>query len=208
MVYFSREETGAYALYKTDEVSYESFSAAEEYFSYPGGLYFKHGGKLFTFNDDLDGIMPQGDTAPEEADTYMGRLHPSFYTFDGIIPRYVIKTVRTYCGVPHLTKSTVRNSLVIKYGGVSDGTLTCEVGTDKSGYNECAKIYGTGLSFAELDFSNLSLSPPLDITVPIGEREKGWVEKDITLYSNGEACPIAVYSIAYRYKIKGRIKKG
>jgi hypothetical protein len=44
-------------------------------------------------------------------------------------------------------------------------------------------------------------------TIPINEKEKNWIEKQINIYSDGYNAPIGICSITYRYTIKGRIKQ-
>ena len=38
------------------------------------------------------------------------------------------------------------------------------------------------------------------------EKEKRWIEKQVILSTEKYASPISVYSISYRYTIKGKIK--
>lgn len=200
--YFSREADGAYALYKTDEKTRTGLIPADGYYAVAGTLWFSASGGLYSFNADMRGIAPRGATESEQEE----RIHPHFYSFDGVAPRYSLRTVRSYCSIPHLTKSTVKNSAVVKYRAASQGEIVCEVGTDRSGYREAAEIYGNGIDFSEMDFDRISLSPPCDVTMPISEAERGWVEKDIGIYSRSYGCPIAIYGTAYRFKIKGRVR--
>ena len=58
----------------------------------------------------------------------------------------------------------------------------------------------------DIDFSALCLSAQRYSTLPVQEREQGWVEKRISLYSDEFRSPIGIYSIIYRYKIKGKLK--
>lgn len=200
--YFSREEDGAYALYKTDEKTRTGLIPADGYYAVSDMLWFSAGGGIYSFNGDMRGITPRGVSESEQDE----RIHPHFYSFDGVAPRYTLRTVRSYCSIPHLTKSTVKNSAVVKYRAASPGEIVCEVGTDRSGYREAAQIYGGGIDFSEVDFDRIQLTPPCDVTVPIREAERGWVEKDIGIYSRSYGCPIAIYGTAYRFKIKGRVR--
>ena len=200
--YYGRVDGRAYAIYRTAEKTREGLIPADGYYAVDGMLWFSANGGLYAFNSDMRGISPRGVT---DCDTG-GRIHPYFYSFDGVAPRYALRTVRSYCSIPHLTKSTVKSSAVVKYRAASAGRILYEVGTDRSGYREMAEIYGSGIDFSEIDFDTLTLSPPTDVTMPIKEAERGWVEKDIGVYSQAFCCPIAIYSLAYRFKIKGRVK--
>jgi hypothetical protein len=84
--------------------------------------------------------------------------------------------------------------------------VICEVGTDSSSYKELCCFPGTPISFSDMNFEKASLSPAESFTVPISEKEKGWVEKQITLYSKDFNAPIGIYNIAYRFRVTGRVK--
>ena len=62
------------------------------------------------------------------------------------------------------------------------------------------------LNFEELDFSSLTFTNTEYTTLPIKEREKGWIEKSMSFYSNEYSSPFGIYSITYRFEIKGKIK--
>jgi hypothetical protein len=89
---------------------------------------------------------------------------------------------------------------------MQSGSLTSEVGTAESGYSEIATLPTALLDFSELDFSRLTFTTEGYSTVELPERREGWCEKQISVYSNEWQSPIGVYSIAYRYRIKGAIK--
>ena len=100
----------------------------------------------------------------------------------------------------------MKSSLTVKLGAATSATPSLSVTTDRGEYSEFVDIGGSCLDFLELDFSTLALCPEMDHTVAVAEKEKGWVEKDITIYSDMPSAPLSVMGIAFRYKIKGRIK--
>ena len=211
--YFTYENKTQYAVYPTEEYTYSDFAEAERFATVKDRLYFKAERSVFVFNNDRRSIplsaeylKKMGLTEAEYRELYGRRLYPSLYNFDGIAPRYVIRTVRTDCGVPHLTKNSVKGSLTIKLGRLTDALPSCKVTTDKGSFSEFVKIGGGCICFTDLDFSRLSLTPEADQTVSVAEKEKDWVEKDIVIYSEGTSSPISVHGITFRYKIKGRIK--
>ncbi|MBR3681013.1 MAG: leucine-rich repeat domain-containing protein [Clostridia bacterium] len=211
--YFTYGGETRYAVYPTEEYGYTDFMAAEKYLAVDGRLYFTANGTVFVFNNDMrsvplseDYLIRMGITEAEYREIYGRRLHPSLYSFDGIAPRYVIKTVKTDCGVPHLTKSTVKSSLTVKLGRATVALPTCKATTDKGKYSEFVSIGGRALCFLDIDFARLSLNPEMDQTVAVAEKEKDWIEKDIAIYSEAPSSPISLHGISFRYKIKGRIK--
>ena len=115
-------------------------------------------------------------------------------------------TVNDNGGIPHLTKSTVKHSLAVKLRSIGTGDIICEVGTEKRGYKEIARLPDATLNFSEFDFSSLSFENNDFITLPLREREKGWIEKSVGFYSDKYASPFGISSLSYRFFIKGRIK--
>ena len=63
------------------------------------------------------------------------------------------------------------------------------------------------MNFGELDFSGFTTASGNSYNLPFAEKEKRWVEKQIAIYSDRFRSPIGIYSIAYRYTVKGRIKR-
>ncbi len=213
-VFYVNEDGCKYTVYPTEEMTGGDFSPATVYLGCEELLFFgTSSGALMVFNNDKRGIAPDWlsaapDFDPEEYEATMGRsIHPLFYSFDSHAPRYAIKTASDDCDIPHLTKSTVKHSLVLKCKSRSCGQIRCEVGTERSGYSEITHFPGAELNFAELNFEELTLTTSDYQSLPIAEKEKGWVEKQITLYSDKFASPMGIFSLAYRYTVKGKIRK-
>ena len=140
--------------------------------------------------------------------SYMGkRIHSDFYDFDDIAPRYVIKTGRDNCDVPYLSKNTTRGSLTLKYKSFAGSRLKCECETDRQMINDQGGFAGCAISFTDMHFDNFSFDTQDAMTVSARANEKNWIEKQFTVYSDEHRSPIGIYSINYRFKINGRIKK-
>jgi hypothetical protein len=148
------------------------------------------------------------DFDPEAYKKFMGRrIHTDFYSFAGHAPRYALSTVKDDCSISYMTKNTVKNSLTVKCKSFGKGSFICEAGTNGKGYTEVATIPDGTLDFSELDFERLAFFSESEFTIPISEKEKSWIEKQISVYTNEFASPFGIYSISYRFKIKGKIKK-
>ncbi len=171
-------------------------------------------GDLCIFNNDKRGVAPpyiseKSDFDQDEYKRSFGhRIHPYYYSFTNYAPRYALTTPKDDCSIPHLTKSTVKNSLTVKVKNFGSGKFICESGTEKSGYKELAYLPGAGLNFEETDFSGFSFSNSEYTTLPLKEREKGWVEKELNFYTDEFRSPFGISNIAYRFTVKGKIKKG
>ena len=169
-------------------------------------------GDVCVFNNDKRGVPPpwlkeqEGFDENEYREHFGKRIHPYYYSFAFHAPRYALSTVSDNGGFPNLTKSTVKHTLAIKLLTIGHGNLYCEVGTDRTGYKEISKIPDGALNFDELDFSALTFTNTEYTTLPIKEREKGWIEKSMSFYSNEYSSPFGIYSITYRFEIKGKIK--
>lgn len=213
-LYSTIENNIKYALYLTEELQGGDFSPATEILA--DGEMFIFGtasGSVCIFNNDKRGVPPErisssADFNPEEyAEKMSGKIHPDFYDFDYHAPRYALKFTLDSCGIPHLTKSTVKNSAVIKCKTFSASRITLEVGTDRAGYSEITACTGGELDFYDIDFSSLDVFTSPHQTLPFGEKEKRWVEKQIALYSADFRRPIGIYSASFRFVTAGRIKK-
>ena len=110
------------------------------------------------------------------------------------------------CDMPALTKNSVKHSLTLKCRINGSGKIKCEVKTNRSGYEECA-IYPNAIpDFSNWCFNSLTLDSEENVSLPINEKEKNWVEKELAVYCDDFRSPIGIYSLTYRYKPKGRIR--
>lgn len=211
--YFVIEDGKKYSVYPTEETRGGDFHHAIAYLGAGEDLFFgTEGGAVMVFNLDKRGVPPERISSdpefdPEEYSRNMGRrIHPDFYSFEGHAVRYSVATPFDDCGIGHLTKSTVKGSLTVKCRACPGTVLHVEVGTDRSGYSESTRFPTGGLDFSELDFSSLSSDTREWRSLPVREREKGWVEKQITLFTEGFRTPLGLYSLLFRYTVKGRLK--
>ncbi len=214
-IFYTQEDGKKYEVYQSQECEGGIFSPAVSIMCVDDEILFfgTDSGDLCVFNNDKRGIAPpriasDPDYNEEEYRRLYGRrIHPEYYSFHDHAVRYALKTVKDDCSVPHLAKNTVKHSLVIKCKVGGSGSLICEVGTDRSGYSEIARIPASEIGFYDLDFSSMILSASDEgASLPINEKEKGWVEKQIAVYSDAFCAPFGIYSITYRFIVKGRIK--
>lgn len=213
-VYYVKINGKKYEVYTEGEIRGGVFYPATTVASTEGDLLFfgTDIGDVCVFNNDKRGVPPtfvaggRDFNADEYKEQYGNKIHPYFYSFDGHAPLYALSTPKDDCGMPNMTKSTVKNSLSAKIRCLGTGNICCEVGSDRAGYKEIAKLPDYTLNFSELDFSAISFANTESLTLPIKERERGWIEKSVTLYSNKYASAFGLYSICYRFTVKGKIK--
>lgn len=136
-----------------------------------------------------------------------GTVLPTSYAFDNRTIYCGIATKMDNCGIPHLNKSTIKKSTVIKTKSLLSAVTKVRVRTNKSGYKSIARINSRIFSFADTDFSDFTFISTDQTIFSIKEKEKNWVEKQHWLYSDEYQKPFSVYYIAFRYKISGRIKE-
>ena len=84
--------------------------------------------------------------------------------------------------------------------------MRCEAVTDKGGFSQLTSLPGAVVDFSAIDFQNLIFETRDTAAIPISEKEKGWIEKEITVVSDEYCTPIGIDSITYRYTLRGRIK--
>ena len=214
--YFYVSEAGTrYQVAKSDEKRGGGFNPATLLLGVDNRLLFfaTDNGDVCIFNNDKRGIAPKRVSDSEDFDdeeykkAMERKLHPEFYSFTGHAPRYALSTVTDDGGVHDMTKDTVKGSFVLKCKSFGTGSFKLEVKTDKRAYEELASFTDGGLNFEDLDFNSLAFSTESRMLIPIAEKEKGWCEKQISLYANDYASPIGIYAISYRFKPRGKIKK-
>lgn len=212
--YYVTDGEKRYAVHKTEEVRGGTFYPLSAlYSSYDNELFFgTECGDVCIFNSDKRGIAPDfirkdADFDEEEyKNNFSRKIHPYFYSFAGVSPTYALKTAKDNCGMSNVLKNTVKHSLAFTCRA-SVGRPVLEVGTDKRGYREVWHLPNAEVDFSYLDFASLSFSTSERITVPMSEKEKGWIEKQIAVYSKDFCSPIGISEISYRFTVKGRIKK-
>ena len=213
-VYYTRENGMKYEAYTLGEAAGGDFSPSSCVCGAKGGLllFGTESGDVCVFNNDKRGEPPPWIKSAQDYDgkeykrTFGERIHPYYYSFASHAPRYALTTPKDNGGFSNLTKNTVKNTLAIKAKNFGCGGFTFEVYNDKNGYREVARLPASSIDFAEIDFSSLSFFNTESLTVPLKEKEKGWIEKEINLYSDGFSSPFGIYSITFRFSIKGKIK--
>jgi hypothetical protein len=136
-----------------------------------------------------------------------GEIPPQYYAFDDRAIHCGCATKMDCCGVPHLTKNTVKKSTVIKTKTLPDSSARIKVRTNKKAYNQIARIDSKIFAFDNIDFSDYSFVPVEQSLFAVREKEKQWVEKQYYIYSDDYLKPFALYYISFRYNIAGRYKE-
>ncbi len=136
-----------------------------------------------------------------------GDISASHYHYNGRTIRSGCATKMDCCGIPHLTKSTVKKSTVIKTKSMLSSVVKIKVRTNRKPYEQVTRINSNAFDFANLDFSDLSFETNPQSLFSVREKEKKWVEKQYFLYSDEFLKPFSIYYIAYRYKVAGRYKE-
>jgi len=212
-VYYVKENEKKVLVYETDELEGGIFDPACCVLGDGKNLFFGTlGGDICVFNNDKRGIPPTylSDSEYFNEEEYQkkmeGRIHPYFYTFADHRISCGALTVWDDCDTPFYTKSTIRGSLSVKLKTFEDSKITVYVETDSDGQKKLAEIPISRFSFEDVDFTTMTFSPSGSVTVSIPESEKGWTEKRLLLQSDTFRAPFGIYSLGYRYKLRGRIK--
>ena len=172
-------------------------------------LYFGTGcGDICCFNTDKRGIDRNGNRLPEDlADKYA----PEWYTFAGTAYPSGFATCRDCAGYPHVTKTTVNSSLVIKVKRLPMQEFKVQVSTDRKTMhpispkgNHTTSLVSTDFDAGRVDFGNVGFGD--SNVIPFKEKEKKWVEKQYYIYSDGFERPFGVAYLSYRYRVAGKVK--
>ncbi len=135
-----------------------------------------------------------------------GELPPQAYHFDNRTIFCGCATLMDNCQIPHLTKSTIKRSTVIKTKSFKNSAAKVKVRTNKKPYEQIARINSSLFSFNDVDFSDFSFITSDQSLFAIKEKEKQWVEKQYYIFSDEYLKPFSLYYISYRYRVAGRFK--
>ena len=214
-IYYTFINSKKYEVYPTEEKKGGTFNPLVALCSFDGDALFfgTQNGDLCKFNNDKRGVAPDfireaADFNEEEYKKCFGRrIHPYFYSFGGHPMTCGVRTAPSDCGRPDLTKNTAKHSLTLKCRLSGNGKIRCEVRTDRSGYTEHCAFPNGSTDFSDFSFLSLSFETEDSISIPVKEKEKNWIDKEIAVYSNDFCTPIGIYSLSYRYTLRGKIKQ-
>lgn len=135
-----------------------------------------------------------------------GQIPTRYYTFDDRAIRSGCATKLDNCGIPHLNKTTVKKSTVIKTRSLQTTATKVKVRTNRQPFKQVARISSSVFTFDDLDFADFSFATEEQNLFGVKEKEKKWIEKQYYIYSDEYMRPFSLYYIAYRYRISGRYK--
>lgn len=213
-IYYVNDKGKRYEVYNSEEKSGGEFYPLTYMAGFENDLLFfgTENGDVCVFNNDKRGVPPPtlyvaGDfDANEYKKVYGRRIHPYYYTFDTHKMRCGVQTVSDDSDSPSITKNTVKHSLVMKCKLSGSGKIKCEAKTNRSSYAEYSALPNDTVDFSDFSFATLTLDSDESVSLPINEKEKNWIEKELSVYCDDFRSPIGVYSLTYRYVHKGRIK--
>lgn len=142
----------------------------------------------------------------DKRDVY-GEIPPKYYNFDGRTIVSGCATKMDNCGVPHLTKSTVKKSTVVKIKTLPRSSLKVKVRTNRVPYKQIAHVSSAFFTFDDVEFDEFTFVTTAESLFSIREKEKKWVEKQLLLYSDEYCKPFALFYVSSRYFIAGRFKQ-
>ncbi len=212
-IYYVTENGRRISVYPTEEYSGGEFDPCCTVLGDGRLLFFGTlGGDICVFNNDKRGVAPSRikyspGFSEEGYRAAMGnRIHSDFYSFDRHRVRYSLETVLDDCDLPSLSKSTVRDSLVIKFKCFESSRASVRAVTELGDGTGRWELPLSVISFDDIDFSTLSFIPSELSGVQIPEYEKGWTEKKYLIEAEGVNTPFGVSSLSYRYTIRGKTK--
>ena len=221
---YEREDEIRYLSVGDDRIYYKELDEYDEYTA-PTGRKIKYyvepsGGKtggtfdaavmLKTIGEDLFFVTKNGVLCKfnfDMRDPETGLIPNEYYDFNGRTIFSGCATKMDNCGIPHLTKSTVKRSVVIKTRTFKYSGMKVKVRTNRNAFNQVARIINGQATFDDPSFKDYTFSTTDKSIFSINEREKKWVEKQIFIYSDEFRRPFALHYLAYRYNIAGRYKE-
>lgn len=207
-----------------EKIYYKELDEYDEYTS-PTGRKIKYyvepsGGKtggtfdaavmLKTIGEDLFFVTKNGVLCKfnfDMRDPETGLIPNEYYDFNGRAIFSGCATKMDNCGIPHLTKSTVKKSVVIKTRTFTYSGMKVKVRTNRMALNQIARIINGQATFNDPSFKDYTFSMTDKSIFSVNEKEKKWVEKQIFIYSDEFRRPFALHYLAYRYNVAGRYKE-
>lgn len=173
-------------------------------------LYFgTENGDICCFNTDKRGKDKNGH-AFASADL-LDKFAPEMYTFAGCAYPSEFATCRDNAGYPHVTKTTVNSSLVVKFKHLAVQSTDIKVSTDRKTMhpispkgNHTTSLVANEFDAANIDLGNVGFGD--GNIIPFKEKEKKWVEKQFFFRSDDYERPFGVSYLAYRFRVAGKIK--
>ena len=192
----------------TNTVKERHLYLCEEYGNYTGGI-FQKATTLSSIDDNLffgcaNGVVCSFNFDQRNDD---GELPPKTYNFDERTIFSGCATLMDNCQIPHLTKTTIKRSTVIKTKSFRNSAAKIKVRTNKTPYKQIARINSALFSFEDMDFSDFSFNTTEQSLFAVKEKEKQWVEKQYFIYSDEYLKPFALYYVSFRYRVAGRYKE-
>lgn len=215
-IYYCEEGGKKYEIYPTEEWEGGDFYPATAILSSDEDLllFGTECGDVCIFNNDMKGKAPERISSKEGFDPEewalmnSGRIHPDFYDFASHTIKCTAATAKDSSGAFALEKNTVKNSLVIKcrVGGSVGGGITLSAKTDGGAFSTVANLPCEPLDFSDMSFISPSFSESERVSVSAPEKEKRWLEKEVSVECSEFRTPIRLYSLSYAFTVKGRLK--
>lgn len=165
---------------------------------------------LKTIGNDLFFVTEKGAFCKfnfDMRDPETGLIPNEYYDFNGRTIFSGCATKMDNCGIPHLTKSTVKKSVVIKTRTFTHSGMKVKVRTNRNVFNQVDRIINGQATYDDPSFNEYTFNMTDKSIFSVNEREKKWVEKQIFIYSDEFRRPFALHYLAYRYNIAGRYKE-
>ena len=203
-IYYTIGEDGEYYLVDSyGEKKGGFFSPATCVLSSEGCLYFSTSdGYLFCFNTDKRGKSVLVNDVLESVAS--DEIHSSFYSFDGHAYPSMLITGNVDMGVPHLLKSTVPRSLVVRAKSMPHAAFSVLVRHDGSPWREVGVAVASDVD--SFDADRFVFSPEDTLSEVFHDSERGWLAKQVMISAEVFESPIGFDALAYRYKMAGRVK--
>lgn len=212
-IYYVEEDGCRYRVYPTRERTGGGFYPITALFSDNNLLFFgTSSGEFCIFNNDMRRIVPEYllKTPGIDFDLFIADLgfsiHPYYYSFMGHTPTYCVRTISDDCDISYLEKTTVPHSTHMKLKGLG-GSVRCLIKTDETSSKELGIINMALPDFDQLDFEQFCFETDNSQNIVVNDKSRRYVEKEIVLVSDKPESPFGVYSLSYRYKVKGNIKQ-
>lgn len=167
---------------------------------------FSHNGVSNVYFGTENGVVCSFNFDKRSTDD--GLIDSRWYTFNERSILSGISLSMDNCGYPDTTKTTIKKSLVIKARSMTKVSAKINVRTNRSHsyVGDIASNFGIRGLFSNMNFQDFTFLINDMPMFSLNEKEKKWVEKQYSIYSDMYCRPFSLVYLMYRYRLVGKFK--
>ena len=133
-------------------------------------------------------------------------IDPYWYSFGQHRYECEIATKYDDCGIPHMSKDTVKNSVVVTCKTFNNSAFEVMAKSERKEWKSNEKVDASQADFTDVDFGIYSFRSRREYIYRSDEHLKKWTRKQYSFKSSVYRNPFGLISVAYGYTIHGKVQ--